>query len=64
MFLIILDSRKKNIGLPVEEKHNHHMKGNKAHTVYSVKDSIGEIHVKLLTLYIKERNSSLREDFV
>ena len=50
MFLIILDSRKKNIGLPVEEKHNHHMKGNKGHTVSSVKESIGEIHVKRLTL--------------
>ena len=40
------------------------MQGNSGQTVCSVKDSIGEIHVKLLTLWIKERNSSLREDFV
>ena len=32
--------------------------------LYSVKESIGEIHVKRLTLWIKERNSLLRGDFV
>ena len=64
MFLIIVDSRTKIHWFTIGGETQPPYVRNKGYTIYSVKESIREIHVKILTLWIKERTFLLRGDFV